>query len=54
MIYNGFAIPGSKTSDPVWAIERITSKKGLLSTQWAGGNKSFNNIWDNRATLIFS
>ena len=54
LVYQGFAIPGSKTSDPVWAIQRITSKKGVLSYQWAGGNKSFDKIWDNRAALIFS
>jgi hypothetical protein len=53
-IYKGFAIAGSKTSDPVWAIEKISSKKGVLSYQWAGGTKNFDKVWDNRAALIFS
>lgn len=53
-VYKGYAMPGSKTSDPVWAIEKISLKKGLLSNQWAAGNKNFDKVWDNRATLIFS
>ncbi len=53
-IYKGFAIPGSKTSDPVWAIEKITSKKGVLSYQWAGGTKNFDKVWDNRTALVYS
>lgn len=53
-VYKGYALPGAKTSDPVWAIVKITSKNGLLSYKWAGGNKTFTKIWDNRATLIYS
>lgn len=53
-IYKGYALPGAKTNEVVWAIARISSKKGILSYQWAGGNKSFNKIWDNRASLIYS
>ena len=53
-IYKGYATPGVKTSDAVWAIEKITSKKGVLSYQWAGGTKNFDKVWDNRATLVFS
>ena len=53
-IYKGFAVPGSKTIDPVWAIQKISSKKGVLNYQWAGGNKSFDKVWDDRSRLIFS
>lgn len=53
LIYRGFAVPGSRTSDPVWAIQKVTNNKGILSYQWADGNKSFDNIWDNRATLTY-
>lgn len=53
-VYKGYALPGAKTNEAVWAIERITSKKGILSYQWAGGNKSFNKVWENRAALIYS
>jgi hypothetical protein len=53
-IYKGYAVTGSKTSDPVWAIERISAKKGVLSYQWAAGTKNFDKVWDNRAALIFN
>ncbi len=53
-VYKGYAVPGAKTNLAVWAIERITSKKGVLTYQWAAGNKNFDKVWDNRATLIFS
>jgi hypothetical protein len=54
IVYQGFAIPGSKTSDAVWAVLRITNKKGLLSYQWASGTKNFDKVWDNRKTLVYS
>ena len=53
-IYKGYAVPGSKSSDAVWAIEKISAKKGILFYQWAAGTKNFDKVWDNRATLIFS
>ena len=54
VLYEGYATPGLKTSDPVWAILKITNAKGVLSYQWAGGNKNFTSVWDNRKTLIYS
>lgn len=53
-VYKGYAIPGAKTNEAVWAIEKVSSKSGILSHKWAGGDKSFNKVWDNRATLIYS
>jgi hypothetical protein len=53
-IYRGFAVPGSKTSDPVWAIQKVTNNKGILSYRWADGNKNFDNVWDNRSSLSYS
>lgn len=53
-IYKGYALPGAKTSDAVWAIEKISSKNGISSYKWATGNRNFDKVWDNRATLIFS
>ncbi len=52
-IYKGFAVPGSRTSDAVWAIQKITNNKGIYTYLWAGGNQNFDKIWDNRATLIY-
>ena len=48
------ASPGSKTSDAVWAVQKVTIVKGVLSFLWAGGSKAFGNIWDNRSKLIYS
>lgn len=53
-VYKGYALPGAKTTDPVWAIEKVTSKNGILSYKWAAGNKNFDKVWDNRAALIYS
>jgi hypothetical protein len=53
-VYEGYANPGVKTSDPVWAIRKTTNTKGLLSYKWAAGNKNFDKVWDNRATLVYS
>lgn len=54
VIYQGFAVPGSKTDAAVWAIQKITNTKGVLSYQWASGNKNFDKVWDNRKALIYS
>lgn len=52
--YYGYALPGSATSEPVWAIQRTTEDKGVSTYQWADGNKNFDNVWDNRANLQYS
>lgn len=54
LVYQGYAVPGAKTSDPVWAIMEITNTKGLVSYKWAGGNKIFDKVWDNRVALVYS
>jgi hypothetical protein len=54
VVYEGYATPGAKTTDAVWAVLKVSNKKGVLSYQWANGNKGFTNIWDNRKTLAFS
>ena len=53
-IYKGYAIPGASTANPVWAIERITVSGDVTIKKWAGGNKNFDKIWDNRGTLTYS
>ena len=54
IVYKGYANPGALTTAAVWAITKITNTKGVLSYQWADGNKNFDNIWDNRKTLVYS
>lgn len=53
VIYKGFASPAAKPSEAVWAVQRISINGDVCSYQWADGNKNFDNIWDNRATLIY-
>jgi hypothetical protein len=53
-VYNGFALPGAKVTDPVWAIQKVTKVKGVLTYQWAAGTKTFDKIWNNRTALIYS
>ena len=53
-IYKGFAVPGARTSDTVWAIQKVTNAKGIYTYQWASGNQNFDKVWDNRAALIYS
>ena len=50
--YTGFATPGSVTSAAVWLVIRTTDADGTLL--FADGNKIFDNIWDNRASLSYS
>jgi len=52
-IYRGYAVPGSITSAAVWAVEKITSNMGVISYQWADGNKNFDKVWDNRKALTY-
>ena len=54
LIYKGFASPAASTQNPIWAIQRISIANEVCSYQWADGNKNFDNVWSNRATLIYS
>lgn len=51
-LYVGKAIVGSATSGAVWQVQRITQADTTIV--WADGNGSFDNIWDNRASLSYS
>jgi hypothetical protein len=50
--YIGRAASGSATSSAVWRVARITISSGV--TVWADGDRNFNNIWDNYASLSYS
>lgn len=52
--YKGWADIGASTADAVWRIQRITISSGLFTFEWADGDASFDNIWDNRASLTYS
>jgi len=53
--YVGKAEPGSATSDNAWQIQRLTySGSNLTAQEWAGGNREFKHVWDDRASLSYS
>ena len=54
VVYNGYAgTVGAATTDPVWAIQRITRNGDMYIYEWASGNKQYTNIWDNRYNLKY-
>lgn len=50
--YIGEAETGTATSAAEWRIKRLTNADNTIV--WADGNSSFDNIWDNRASLTYS
>lgn len=53
-IYCGEAALGSAVSDSAWRIKRIDTASGNASVTWADGNDSFDNRWDQRASISYS
>ncbi|MDP3558106.1 MAG: hypothetical protein Q8T03_12105 [Bacteroidota bacterium] len=54
VVYNGYAQPGTLKTAPLWSIEKITSSKGIELHTWADGDMNFDNIWNNRETLVYN
>lgn len=53
--YVGKAAVGSLTASAVWLIFRMdTGTTNQLIITYADGDSSFDNIWDNRASLSYS
>jgi hypothetical protein len=52
--YIGKATAGSTSDQPLWQIQRVTVSGTETSIDWADGDKSFNNIWDDRGSLSYS
>ena len=52
--YVGKAAIGSATSADVWQIMKLGTSGSLTSTTWADGDSSFDNVWDDRASLSYS
>lgn len=51
--YIGKATTGTATASATWQIQKIDETTGMIIT-WADGDSSFNNIWDNRASLTYA
>jgi hypothetical protein len=56
LIYQGEATPGSLTSDPVWSIKKFSYNLlgKITNVQYANGDINKINIWDDRASLVYS
>ena len=50
-IYLGYAAIGSATSAAVWKVTRFNTSTGRQ--EWADSDASYDNIWDNRASLTY-
>lgn len=54
VVYIGNAVIGSTGSQAVWQIKKLNTATLALDKTWADGNDSFDNIWNNRASLDYS
>lgn len=56
VIYVAAALPSTATSAASWQIKRITLTSGSfpITIEWADGDLSFDNIYDNREALSYS
>jgi predicted ribonuclease YlaK len=54
LTYVGEAATGTTLSAALWRIKRITVSGTITTIEWANGNGSFANIWNNRASLSYS
>jgi hypothetical protein len=52
--YVGNAAIGSLTSAASWQIKKIETIGTELIITWADGNANFDNVWDDRATKVYS
>jgi hypothetical protein len=51
--YIGYAIPGSLESNPVWQIKKLVDSGTVTKMYLADGNQNFDNIWSDRASLVY-
>lgn len=52
-MYLGYAQPGTSEAASEWRISRFTLDN-VSGMQWADGDTSFDNVWNDRASLIYS
>lgn len=51
--YIGYAATKATTSQPQWQIVKIEISGTITTMKFANGSYSFNQIWDNRASLTY-
>lgn len=52
--YYGYAELGTANSDALWRIKKVVTTGTVTEVTYADGNKLFDNVWDDRATLSYS
>ena len=52
--YIGEVPVGTGDDQPKWRIRQMTDDGTLLTIKWASGDKEFQHIWDDRASLTYS
>lgn len=53
LFYVGKALIGKVDSDANWLIVRYTTTGVILKSEYANGSEAFNQVWNDRATLIY-
>jgi hypothetical protein len=53
IIYLGYAVPGTLVADAKWKIKKVTEVGTITTIQYADNNLNFDNVWANRASLIY-
>lgn len=54
VMYVGKADIGSSQASAVWQIKKVSVSGTVTTTTYADGNGSYDNIWNNRASLSYS
>ena len=55
VMYKADALPGTSNAAAGWRISRITTNnEGDVTEEWAGGSADFDQVWDDRLSLIYS
>lgn len=53
--YIGNALPGGSAGSAVWRIKKIVETGGTQTQiMWADGDANFDNVWNNRGTIVFT
>lgn len=53
--YLGWVLPGTvDPSEPKFKIKKVSVAAGITKTEYAKGNRNFDNVWNDRAVLPYS
>ena len=53
-VYTAYALPGSVSTAPVWAVKRAVTAANVVTTTWADGNTNNDNKANNLSGLTYS